>query len=549
MRFRTWTPILLAPVVALLAFVTVSHFATQADEARQAQIAFSQLGVAANRLSALEWRAVAERAVADELLEERAGIGSRIDDVLQTLGRVDADDEANPEVAARLVRSYEAAVGAELELIARGRVGAAESFAERVVDPAFVRLSETLGEIDEEEAVEAAVALRRATVGTAASLAVAALLLLLLFWRFHHDRRALLQKRARDLYRQALHDSLTGLPNRRKLMDDLERALANATSAQPQRLVIFDLDGFKSYNDTFGHPEGDLLLRRLGGRFAAAIGGRGAAYRLGGDEFCALIPGAGAEVGRIVDDACHALAETGEAFSVTTSFGGASFPEETVTAGEVLRLADQRMYLHKGGGRLSAREQARSLVLRILEEHQPSLREHVRQVASLARAIGERLGLDAGRLDDLERAAELHDVGKIAIPDSILGKNGSLDDEEWSFMRRHTLIGEKIVQAAPSLASVGRVIRSSHERVDGEGYPDGLRGEEIPLASRIVFVCDAYEAMTAGRDYRARMDEESALAELRRHAGSQFDPAVVEALCAELGKAPALRGSAVAAVA
>ena len=132
-------------------------------------------------------------------------------------------------------------------------------------------------------------------------------------------------------------------------------------------------------------------------------------------------------------------------------------------------------------------------------------------------------------LDDMAQAAELHDVGKIAIPDAILAKSGPLDETEWGFMRRHTIIGERILLAAPALRSVARLVRSSHERWDGAGYPDGLCGEEIPLGARVVAACDAFDAMTTNRPYRHRIGEPAALEELRRCAGTQFDPRVVAA--------------------
>jgi HD-GYP domain-containing protein (c-di-GMP phosphodiesterase class II) len=137
------------------------------------------------------------------------------------------------------------------------------------------------------------------------------------------------------------------------------------------------------------------------------------------------------------------------------------------------------------------------------------------------------MGLEGEEVDVLIRAAELHDAGKIAIPEDILHKPGPLSDAEWELMRRHTLIGERILGVTPALAPVAKVVRRSHERWDGRGYPDGLAGEEIPLAARIIFVCDAFEAMTAGRPYKAAVSVEEALEELRRNAGSQFDPAVV----------------------
>jgi len=147
------------------------------------------------------------------------------------------------------------------------------------------------------------------------------------------------------------------------------------------------------------------------------------------------------------------------------------------------------------------------------------------------------MGLEGEDLEILVRAAELHDVGKVAVPDAILHKPAALDPAEWAFIRRHTLIGEKIVAAAPDLVRVARLVRSSHENYDGTGYPDALKGREIPLGSRIIAVCDAYDAMTTDRPYRQAMDEPSALGELRRCAGSQFDPDVVERFCAVLASA------------
>jgi HD-GYP domain-containing protein (c-di-GMP phosphodiesterase class II) len=153
--------------------------------------------------------------------------------------------------------------------------------------------------------------------------------------------------------------------------------------------------------------------------------------------------------------------------------------------------------------------------------------------------------MDDVAVANLVRAAELHDVGKIAIPDSILHKPGPLDPQEQEFMRRHTIIGESILNAAPALAGAGGLVRSSHERYDGAGYPDGLHEEEIPLPSRIIFVCDSFQAMTTDRPYRQAMDEYDALAELRRCAGTQFDPAVVDAFAAELAAVKTAREHAV----
>jgi two-component system cell cycle response regulator len=168
------------------------------------------------------------------------------------------------------------------------------------------------------------------------------------------------------------------------------------------------------------------------------------------------------------------------------------------------------------------------VLLRILREREPALHAHLVGVAELAVAVARQLHLNGEQLDEVARAAELHDVGKVAIPEEILHKPGPLDEEEWAFVRRHTLIGERILGAAPALRPVAQLVRSTHERYDGGGYPDGLSGEQIPLGARIVTVCDAYEAMVAERPYRPAMTREDAIAELRRNAGTQFDPRVVE---------------------
>ena len=326
-------------------------------------------------------------------------------------------------------------------------------------------------------------------------------------------------------------DSLTGLHNRRSLMADLDRDVELATLSRPLAVALFDLDGFKQYNDTFGHPAGDALLSRLGLRLADAVRDWGRAYRLGGDEFCVVVA-PGARIDAIVSDCVSALCEHGEGFTVTTSFGVTLVPEEADSPVDALKLADRRMYAQKGGSRSNAGRQSRDVLMRTLSERQPDLHAHLEGVAELALDVGRELCMSPEELDELGRAAELHDVGKVAIPDEILNKAGALDAAEWTFMRRHTIIGERILLAAPALRPVARLVRSTHERWDGAGYPDGLAAEEIPLGARVVSVCDAFHAMTSDRAYRSAVSEEEAVKELRACAGSQFDPEVVEAFCA-----------------
>jgi HD-GYP domain-containing protein (c-di-GMP phosphodiesterase class II) len=180
------------------------------------------------------------------------------------------------------------------------------------------------------------------------------------------------------------------------------------------------------------------------------------------------------------------------------------------------------------------REQTRDVLVRIMQAKQPGLTDHASEVSRLAVAVARRLNINAEQIDELARAADLHDIGKVGIPDAILTKPGQLDAQEWELVRQHTILGERILSAAPALRPVARIVRSSHERWDGAGYPDGLAGESIPLAARIVAACDAYDAIISDRCYRPARSPALARAELAREAGHQFDPAVVAAVLAAL---------------
>ncbi len=521
---------LIAIVAALLAF-SITALRGHADGARQVQLIVAELAAEAQRISRIEWEAVAGRRLSPELADELRTVHRRVDGLLHEYER------GNPADGRRLsaqTHRYLAAVEKQLALLEAGRAAESEEVDEREVDPSFARLRRRLALIDVAERGKAERAAARTDLGVTASLLLAALVLIVALWRLDSIRGAAARTRHQDLEVQALHDALTGLPNRRKLMLDLEQQLGRCDAGERCVLILCDLDGFKAYNDTFGHLEGDLLLVRLSDKLAAAVAPHGTAYRLGGDEFCALL-----RVDR--DDlapalaACHsALRESGGGFDIRASIGSVALSEEASDSSNALRLADQRMYSQKNDRGTSAGQQLRDLILRVLAEQNPGLHDHVHDVARLAAGVGRALGLNDADVAGLVRAAELHDVGKVAIPDSILHKPGPLDPDEQRFVRRHTLIGESILNAAPALAGIARLVRSSHERYDGGGYPDGLREEEIPLPSRIIFVCDSFHAMTTDRPYRRPMKEEDALAELKRCAGTQFDPAVVDAFAAEL---------------
>ncbi len=315
---------------------------------------------------------------------------------------------------------------------------------------------------------------------------------------------------------EALTDPLTGLGNRRALQRALDELIPAAHADRPLVLAIFDLDGFKAYNDAFGHPAGDTLLIRLGANLEAFLHGRGHAFRMGGDEFCALFEAPAGLREAIVHGAAEALSEHGDGFTIDCSHGAVTLPVECDRAPEALRIADQRMYANKHAGRLAGARRGGI----------------VGETVALAAAAAATVGLDPEAVEDVRHAAELHDVGKVALPDAILGKPGPLTESEWEFVRRHPVIGERMILATPALRRAAGLVRASHERWDGTGYPDALPGTAVPLGARVVAVADAYAAMTAERPWRPALSPEAAIAELRRGAGTQFDPMVVDAWCA-----------------
>jgi diguanylate cyclase (GGDEF)-like protein len=330
---------------------------------------------------------------------------------------------------------------------------------------------------------------------------------------------------------EASTDALTGLGNRRALIETLQSTLS-AHEDHEALLAMFDLNGFKQYNDTFGHGAGDALLARLGSALSQTVIELGVAFRVGGDEFCVLARCTPSEGERLLAGSAAALSDEGDGWSIDCSYGAVWVPSEASIETDALRLADQRMYANKAG-RSSASQQLTDVLLQVLSEQDKAQDVHVQHVAELAEEVASTLGLPAHEVRRIGLAAKLHDIGKTAIPSAILDKPGPLSGDEWEFIYRHTLIGERIVLAAPALAAAASLIRSSHERVDGGGYPDRLSGDQIPLGARILAVCNAFDAMTSDRPYRSAMTTGEARSELERCAGTQFDRQVVEAFCRE----------------
>src|SRR5947209_139005 len=221
---------------------------------------------------------------------------------------------------------------------------------------------------------------------------------------------------------EALTDPLTGLGNRRMLTEDLEATVGIASETDPRVVVLYDLNGFKHYNDSFGHPAGDALLVRLGQNLAATVAAHGRAYRMGGDEFCALMKPGNAPMDALVAATRAALAESGNGFQIDAAHGVVVIPFEAKSASDALQLGDRRLYAAKDRRPSGVSRQLRSVLLQVLDERQSSLHQHLEGVAALAFAVGRRMSLDPEVLDVVVRAAELHDIGKMGIPDSILNK-------------------------------------------------------------------------------------------------------------------------------
>ena len=218
------------------------------------------------------------------------------------------------------------------------------------------------------------------------------------------------------------------------------------------------------------------------------------------------------------------MRESGDGFAISAAFGAIVLPYEASTPSDALKLADQRMYAQKHGSRSAAGhpDEQRATAGAHGAESRPR-RPHARSRGA-RRSRRAQVRSQRREVEDIRLGASLHDVGKMAIPDAILTKPGPPSSEEWQYVKNHTVAGEKILGAAPALDGVARLVRASHERFDGDGYPDGLAGEQIPLGARIIFVCDAFDAIIADRPYRDARSVEEAVAEIRRCAGRSSTP-------------------------
>ncbi|HYF25634.1 MAG TPA: diguanylate cyclase, partial [Baekduia sp.] len=352
------------------------------------------------------------------------------------------------------------------------------------------------------------------------------------------------------LTRLADCDPLTGLLNRRRFESELAAQVARCRRYDEQAaLLLLDIDSFKAINDSLGHLAGDEVLRAVADAIRERLRAGDRAGRLGGDEFALLLAHTDEHDARrlgleFTERIREAIRTRLDGLVVNVTFGVSALDDTSTTAEAAMDASDRNMYERKplrvllpevalgaGARRVdSDQPQALSALLAAIRARDPYTASHSRDVVALARAVAVHLGLTGNELNEVEQVALVHDIGKIAIPDAILRKPGALNADERLIMRQHPVVGAQIVAGVPTLQHLAPAVRAEHERWDGGGYPDGLAGEAIPLASRIVFVCDAFHAMTSERPYGRVLSEDEAAQELRVHAGSQFCPAAAAAL-------------------
>jgi GGDEF domain-containing protein len=320
-------------------------------------------------------------------------------------------------------------------------------------------------------------------------------------------------------------DELTGLATHERLVADLKRELDAGSEVT---LYLFALDGFKDYNDAYGDVCGDALLGWLGRKLRDAVGSYGTAYRMRGGSFALLAVGSERFTNALCASAASALSESGDGFQISCDVGSASLPAEAALPREGLELAARRASKAAGERHVKSGRRAPSDAIEALR-----LVRSRQDVAALAVAIARRLEVPDAEIADIENAMHLCDVGNVAVPRAVLGYPGKITGPEWQFIHLHTLVGARLIAGPLGMDAVARLVRHSHERWDGTGYPDGLAGPEIPLGSRIVFVCSAFHDMTSDRPHHSALEPADALAQLERGAGGQFDPAVVRAFRAE----------------
>jgi diguanylate cyclase (GGDEF)-like protein/putative nucleotidyltransferase with HDIG domain len=358
--------------------------------------------------------------------------------------------------------------------------------------------------------------------------------------------------------KKARIDELTGLYNRRSLDEMIDTEISrHSRYGGAFSLAILDLDSFKSFNDTYGHLAGDTLLEEIGHSIKSAIRNADYAFRYGGDEFAILLPQTTIDAAiQVVERVRNKIAESihSDKIPITASIGLASWPDDGISHTDIIAAADVTLYRAKrSGGNQSLcasgpldvaetdigtanTEKSFSSKLsgivhafaELIDSRSYYTHHHSKRVMEYAMALAKELKLSTNELNIIENCALLHDTGKLAVDSELLNKSGKLTQEEWKKVKNHPQVGADIVKSIPQVNSCAEAILHHHEWYDGSGYPDGLKGEAIPLEARILAIADAFATMTSERSYRETRTYENALEEIKQGSGTQFDPYLVE---------------------
>ncbi|MDI6753468.1 MAG: PAS domain S-box protein [Thermodesulfobacteriota bacterium] len=326
----------------------------------------------------------------------------------------------------------------------------------------------------------------------------------------------------------SFHDKLTGLYNRVYFEEELKRL--DTERQLPISLIMGDVNGLKLVNDGFGHQEGDKLLTRIAVILKESCRKEDVIARLGGDEFAIFLPRTSYKVTmEIVERIKMACSQASyDPVQLSIAMGAVTKDDPNQDIQDIFKEAEERMYRSKLLESKSVRASIISSLRRTLFEKSHETEEHTYRIQQLALQLGRAFGLSNSELDDLALLATLHDIGKIAIPEGIIIKPGNLSPEEWEIIWKHPEIGYRIAGSSPELAPIAEAILAHHECWDGSGYPQGLKGKEIPLISRIIAIVDAFDVMTYGRPYKEAKTKEACLRELQAKAGTQFDPVLID---------------------
>ncbi len=335
------------------------------------------------------------------------------------------------------------------------------------------------------------------------------------------------KKSEEEIMHLSYHDQLTGLYNRRFYEEELKRL--DTERNLPMTIVIGDVNGLKLINDSFGHGTGDELLKKVAGVIKMGCRSDDIIARLGGDEFVIILPKTDANetekiIKRIKDISSH---EKVGSIDISISFGYETKTAKEITIQELFKKAEDHMYKKKLFESPSMRGKTINVIMRTLYEKNKREERHSHRVSLLCKSIGEALNLTEGKIEELKMVGLLHDIGKTALDDKVLNKPGKLTDDEWKEIKRHPEIGYRILSTVNDMADLANHVLYHHERWNGQGYPKGLKGDEIPFVSRIISIADAYDAMTSDRSYRSALPKEAVIAELEKNSGVQFDPELV----------------------